>query len=373
MNDETNPGEELSRHLVHALIRVGLIALVVVACARIFAPFFGIMLWAVILAVTLFPLHQKLVPKFDGRAGRASTLMVLAILLILGVPMVTLGISAVDHTTDVLSNMKSGEFEVPPVNPAVGKIPIVGENLIALWESASEDFAGTLRDHKDQVSHYASVLLNSATSMLGAVLLSMGSMIIAGVMMAYGHAGAAAMERVLHALVGDAGNNRGQQVLRLSTATVRSVAVGVIGVALIQALLLGVGFLLAGIPAAGLLTFAVFFLGILQLPALLITLPIIAYLWGVGDGSTLANSIASVYFIVAGTADGFLKPMLLGRGVDAPMPVILLGALGGMVSMGMLGLFVGAVVLAVGYQIFMAWVDFVCDGREPLTSQTPDS
>jgi predicted PurR-regulated permease PerM len=97
--------------------------------------------------------------------------------------------------------------------------------------------------------------------------------------------------------------------------------------------------------------------GILQLPALIISLPAIGYLWWSGDASTTSNIAFTIYLLVAGMADNVLKPILLGRGVDAPMPVILLGALGGMVSAGIIGLFVGAVLLAVGYQIFMEWVD----------------
>lgn len=162
------------------------------------------------------------------------------------------------------------------------------------------------------------------------------------------------MERILARLAGAA---RGPQLHTLTTATIRSVATGVIGVAFIQALLLGVGFLAAGIPAAGILAGVVMLLGILQLPALLISLPVIGYLWWAGDGSTAMNVVFSVYLVVAGFADNVLKPLLLGRGVDVPMPVILLGAIGGMASAGIIGLFLGAVLLAVGYQVFMDWVD----------------
>jgi predicted PurR-regulated permease PerM len=153
----------------------------------------------------------------------------------------------------------------------------------------------------------------------------------------------------------------------LSAATVRSVAIGVIGVAFIQALLLGIGFIMAGIPAAGVLALVVMLIGIVQLPAAIISLPVIAYLWWAGDGSTMSNIFYSIYLLVAGMADNVLKPLLLGRGVDAPMPVILLGALGGMASGGIIGLFVGAVLLAVGYQVFMDWVDHVEEvaGVEP--------
>ena len=111
-------------------------------------------------------------------------------------------------------------------------------------------------------------------------------------------------------------------------------------------------------------------LGIMQLPALLISLPAIAYLWWLGDASTVINIFLSIYLVVAGMADNVLKPILLGRGVDAPMPVILLGALGGMVSSGIIGMFIGAVLLAVGYQVFMEWVNYVEEGEGAEMAQT---
>jgi predicted PurR-regulated permease PerM len=134
------------------------------------------------------------------------------------------------------------------------------------------------------------------------------------------------------------------------------VASGVIGVAFIQALLMGTGFIMAGIPVPGVLVLICLIFGILQLPAAIISLPAIVYLWWSGDASAVSNIIFTIYLLVAGLADNVLKPLLLGRGVEAPMPVILMGAMGGMVSGGIIGMFIGAVVLAVGYRIFMDWV-----------------
>lgn len=171
--------------------------------------------------------------------------------------------------------------------------------------------------------------------------------------MAYGESGSQVMRRVFSRLGGPI---NGPRLYSLSSATVRSVATGVIGVAFIQALLLGIGFIVAGIPGAGVWAVVVLLLGILQLPAALVSLPAIAYLWWLGDASTALNILFTVYLLVAGLADNVLKPLLLGRGVDVPMPVVLLGALGGMIIGGIIGLFVGAVLLAVGYQVFMAWV-----------------
>jgi predicted PurR-regulated permease PerM len=152
--------------------------------------------------------------------------------------------------------------------------------------------------------------------------------------------------------------------------TVRSVAAGVIGVAFIQALLLGVGFKFAGVPGASVLALAVLIVGILQIPALIFSLPVVAYLWVGGDGSTTSNIVWSIYLVLAGLTDNVLKPLLLGRGVEAPMPVILIGALGGMVSAGLVGLFVGSVALALGYQLFMEWVGTAGTGGDAEPPQT---
>jgi predicted PurR-regulated permease PerM len=194
------------------------------------------------------------------------------------------------------------------------------------------------------------------------------ALIIAGIMMAYGQPGTGASRNIYHKFTNDP--ESGERLFNLSVATIRSVAVGVVGVAFIQALLLGVGFYFAGIPAAGLLAIVVLIIGILQLPALVITLPVIGYLWWAGD-STISNILFTIYLLIAGAADGFLKPMLLGRGVEAPMPIILIGALGGMASFGLLGLFIGAVLLALAYIIFMEWVDQSKYLEEQPEAETP--
>jgi predicted PurR-regulated permease PerM len=178
-------------------------------------------------------------------------------------------------------------------------------------------------------------------------------LIVAGIMMAWGQSGSDAIGRLLHRV---AGERQGPRLHVLGTGTIRSVATGVIGVAFIQALLLGIGFFGAGIPAASVLAVVVMMMGILQLPAALVSLPAIGYIWWAGDSSTVVMVVWSVYLLVAGLTDNVLKPMFLGRGVDAPMPVILIGALGGMASNGIVGLFIGAVLLAVGYKILMGWV-----------------
>ena len=139
-------------------------------------------------------------------------------------------------------------------------------------------------------------------------------------------------------------------------ATIRAVALGVIGVAAIQALLIGLALLIAGIPVAGVLAIIALVLGIAQVPALVVTLPVIIYIWASGDYSSAAAIVHTIILLLTGIADNVLKPLMLGRGVDVPMPVILFGALGGMASGGILGMFVGATVLALGYELFTTWI-----------------
>jgi predicted PurR-regulated permease PerM len=354
----------LSKDLTDVMIRVGLIAFVVVMCVRVFAPFAGLVLWGLILAAALYPLHQNLAKRLGGRQGRAATLLVFGGLLLIGVPTVMLGSSFAGHVHDVYSAFANNTITIKQPAPSVAEWPLIGERIYTAWSSAADDLPAFLEKLQPQLGNFAKYMLSVAASTAGGVFMFLGSLIIAGIMMAYGESGSRAMLRIISRL---AGPKRGPQLHRLSTATIRSVATGVIGVAFIQALLLGIGFIVAGIPVAGVLALIVMLLGIMQLPALIVSLPAIAYLWWAGDASTAANSFYTIYLLAAGMADNVLKPLLLGRGVDAPMPVILLGALGGMVSGGIIGLFVGAVLLAVGYQVFMGWV---AQGQDSAPAET---
>jgi len=342
----------LSTDLTDTLIRLAIAAFLVVLCVRIFEPFLGLMLWALILAVALYPAQQWIVRRFRMGEGRAATLLVLVALFAIGVPSFMLGGSFAQHVYDFHTRFKNDEITIKKPNPSVAEWPLVGEKVYASWNSAAEDLPASLAKVRPQLAEVSKKLLTAAASTAGGVLKFLGSMIIAGIMMAYGRAGSQAMQRIISRL---AGRERGVQLHTLSTATIRSVAAGVVGVAFIQALLLGIGFIWAGIPAAGVWALVTLLLGIAQLPALIVSLPAIIYIWSTGD-STTTNLVFTVYLLAAGSVDNVLKPLLLGRGVDAPMPVILFGALGGMVSGGIIGLFVGAVVMAIGYQVFMDWV-----------------
>ncbi|MEM6775187.1 MAG: AI-2E family transporter [Pseudomonadota bacterium] len=350
--------ELLAGDVLDFFIRLGLIVLAVVACERIFAPFIPIMSWGLILAVSFYPLHLTLMARLGASPGRAATLLVLAILLLIGVPTMLLGMSFATHIFEVVGNFNAEEVYIQPPTEAVRDWPLLGERVYDTWMLASTDLPALFEELQPHLGNISRAALSSAAGTAGTLFFFFGAMIVAGIMMAYGESGSGAMRRVFRRV---AGSGRGGDLHRLATLTVRSVALGVVGVAAIQAVLLGLGFLVAGIPAAGLLALLVLVVGILQLPALIISLPVVAYLWGFTEHGTVINAVLTVYLLVAGAADNVLKPVLLGRGVDVPMPVVLLGALGGMVGAGIIGLFIGAVVLSVGYELFMGWVDEMPD------------
>lgn len=347
--------------LTEALIRVGLIGLLAVLCAGVLAPFFNLVAWAVILAVAIYPLHHWVAERFGGRQGSAAAVLIVASLLLLGVPTVMLGSSFAGQARSLYEAVENEGLRIEPPDPGVADWPVIGEPVFRAWSAAAADLPAFVRENQEQVASLSRRVLFAAASTAGSVLMFLGAMILAAIVNIYGESGSRTMRRIF-CRVSDP--IRGPKLQLLSTATVRSVAAGVVGVAFIQALLLGIGFMIAGIPGAGVLALIVMFLGILQLPALLVSLPVIVYLWWAGDGSTTANVFYTVFLLVAVMADNVLKPLLLGRGVDAPMPVILIGALGGMVTGGVIGLFLGAVLLAVGYQLFMEWVDSADEGGD---------
>lgn len=342
-----------SRKLLDVLIQAGLIAALVVLCYQIFSPFLTLMLWALILAVTLYPVHQKFARKLGGKQGRAATLLVLSGILLIVVPTFLLASSLADNITDFVHGLRDNTLVISAPPDAVAGWPLVGKKLHAAWQLAATDLPALLQKLQPKIGDLARAALGFVAGIGGDMLAFLFSFVVAGIIMAYGEEGAASMRAIHRRIVGA---ERGDAFTALSTATIRAVAMGVLGVAAIQAILIGLVLVIAGIPYAGVLAIITLVLGIAQIPALLVTLPAVAYVWMSGQYGTTPAVIYTVLLLLSGSADNVLKPLLLGRGVDAPMPVILLGALGGMVSAGILGMFAGAVLLALGYQLFMAWV-----------------
>jgi predicted PurR-regulated permease PerM len=357
MNLDSKPDADLDVHLsgrlLDVLIRAGLIAAMVVLCYRIFAPFISLMTWAVILAVTLYPAQQRMARSLGGKQGLAATLLVLGGIVLIVLPTSVLLMSLGDSVHDFVTSVVDNTFRLPSPSPHVADWPVVGKRVHGLWSQASADLPSLLQSMQPRVGDLAGKALEIASHMTVAVLMFLFSFIIAGILMAFGQSGAASTRSIFGRVMD---SRHGEEFARLCTATIRTVAQGVLGVAFIQAIVVGVILVLAGVPFPGVLAMIVLVLGIAQVPALLVTLPVIGYIWTSGTYGMVSSIVYTVLLILAGMLDNVLKPLVLGRGVDAPMPVILLGALGGLASSGILGMFVGATLLALGYQIFMWWV-----------------
>jgi predicted PurR-regulated permease PerM len=357
MNIPLQPDHDLEQRLasplLDVLIRAGLILVMAMLCYQVLSPFLHLMVWALILAVTLYPLHQSLASKIGGKQGLAATLLVVVGSVLIVVPTAMLLSALGDSVQQLVHDVQTNTLQIPAPRPGVEAWPVVGKKLYDVWSKAHADLPALVQSMQPKIGELAKTALGFVASIGGGVLQFLASFIIAGILMAFGQAGSRGSQAIFERLVGNA---RGSEFARLSTATIRAVAQGVIGVALIQAIIVGVALLVAGVPWAGVLAVIVLVLGIAQVPALLVTLPAIVYIWSSGAYSTAAAIAYTVALVLAGMADNVLKPLMLGRGVDAPMPVILLGALGGMATAGILGMFVGATLLTLGYQIFMGWV-----------------
>jgi predicted PurR-regulated permease PerM len=305
------------------------------------------MLWSVILAVTLYPLHRRVRARLGGHDGWSATLLVLVAVVVLLVPLTLLGASLVESVEKSVGLVRSSDFRVPP--PAAS---LAGWPLYDTWLQASTDLTGAMQRFAPQIKAALLLALGSLAGLGIGLLIFIVALIIAGIFMAYGELGNRSAVDIASRL---SGPEKGPQIAQLCTATIRAVAMGVVGIAFIQMLLVGVALVIKGVPGAGLLALAVLLLGIMQLPATLITIPVIIYVFSTEGFGTVPMMFA-IYVFIAGLADNVLKPLLLGRGVNVPMPVVLIGALGGMVTNGVIGLFIGPVVLAVGYQLFWQWV-----------------
>lgn len=357
-----------ARELLDVLIRAGLIAVLVLFCFDIFKPFLNLMLWAVILAITLYPLSQRLGGWLGGRPRWAAVVLVIIGLACLIGPLSLLGASVADTVQQGITGFEDQRIEIPPPPANVRDWPLIGAPLYGIWAHASSDLSWAATQVAPHLKGLSKTLLTQLAGIGSGILMFLVALVVAGLIMAKGATGQRAAVTIATRV---AGPQRGEQLAALCTATIRAVAQGVVGIAFIQMLLVGVALVIMGVPAAGVLALLVLLLGITQLPVLLITLPVAIYVLA-HDGVSASTVIFVIWILLAGLADNVLKPMLLGRGVAVPMPVVLIGALGGMLTNGIIGLFIGPVVLAVGYELFMSWVAQPLAVDSPAEEPAPD-
>ena len=372
MNATTQPDSDLERRpsspLWDTLIRIALIGGLFWLCFQVFSPFLKLMVWSIILAVTLYPLHQWMARRLGGRQGLTSVILSVIAVAVIVVPTWLLMNSFADSIRRSVGAVQENRVQIPPPRESVQNWPLVGKKIHQTWSKAYNDLPGLVQSMQPKLGELARQAVSMVASVGVTMLLFLASFIVATILMAWGASAASTGQHFFERV---AGPSRGEALAKLSVATIRAVALGVVGIAAIQALLIGLALLFAGIPLAGVLAIVALVLGIAQVPALLITLPCIVYIWASGDYSTGAAVAHTIILLLTGMADNVLKPLMLGRGVDVPMPVILFGALGGMATGGILGMFVGATALALGYEIFMKWVGPSAESAEMLPVAEP--
>jgi predicted PurR-regulated permease PerM len=347
---EGNPNDDFFDRALESTIRLALLLLLAYWSIQIISPFAAPVLWGIIIAIAVYPLYLKLNSLCGDRPKLAATVFVLIAIAVLILPVLALTESLVESGMRVAEDISAGSVAIPPPNESVKEWPLVGERLHQAWALAANNLEAALGQVQPQLEAIGRGLVGMAASAGAGVLMFLLSIIISGVFLATASAGSSLADQLFRRLAPEQGQNFGN----LTVQTIRGVAAGVLGVAFIQALLAGIGLIVADIPLAGLWALLLLLLGVVQLPPTIVILPIIIYYFSEAD--TTSAVIFTAYMIPVAISDNFLKPLLMGRNVEAPMLVIFLGAIGGFVAAGLIGLFIGGVILVLAFELARAWL-----------------
>ncbi len=340
--------ESFYNRSINTTLRIGFIVLLLVWSFQIIKPFIMPVLWGIIIAVAVYPMFIKLSNVLGNKRKLSSVIITVVALSILIIPSAFFIDSTIAGIQNLANQLQEGTLIVPVPDQLVKDWPVVGDELYNIWYLAANNLEDLVTKYSPQMKDIASELLGLASGLVSTILLFIISIIISGALLTKADSAEKAAKSIFNTLIGV----QGDSFVKLSVSIIRSVVQGVLGVAVIQSVLGGIGIFAIGIPAAGLWALIILFLAILQLPPLLILGPLVIYVFSFAD--TTPAVIFLIWSIIVSSSDAFLKPLLLGRGVDVPMLAILLGAIGGMMMSGIIGLFVGAVVLALSYKVFQA-------------------
>jgi len=353
MNSSYHPSGDKSpvARALEVTIHVGLVVLLLFWCFRIAQPFIQIFVWGIIIAIAIFPGYRWLDSALGGRKKLAAILVTLLLLIILIVPSLMFAGSLVETAQRLSVGFSKGSLNIPAPPESIKSWPAIGEMLYDFWRLASENLTAAVSKIAPYLKTFGLWLLNAAAGAGFGIVSFVIAIIIAGVLLANGERGVQVARAIAVRLAGE----RGIEFVQLAGATVRSVARGILGVAVIQAILAGLGCLVVGVPGAGLWALLVLILAVVQLPTFLILGPIIVYVFY--TASTVPAVLFAIWTILVGGCDSFLKPVLMGRGVDVPMLVVFIGAIGGFILNGIIGLFIGAIILSLGFKLFQVWLN----------------
>ena len=339
-----------AREPVQIAIRLALLAGVIYWSYILILPFIAILVWSTILAVALYPVFEALTRLLGGRPVVSATLITLLGLAIMIGPASWLVFGLVEGVRLISEQLGSGNVSVPAPNPAVKEWPLIGGNLFELWQLASTNLAAALGKFSPYAKPVATTILSTVGSVGVEILKFLVAVIVTGFLFIPGPRLVSGVRAFLAHIIPE----RSEEFVALAGATIRSVSRGVIGIAMLQSLLLGIGFVVADVPGAGLFAFLVLLLGVAQVGCAILLIPMIAWYWLTREPS--AALLFTLYVVPAGLIDNVLKPIVMGHGSQTPTVLIFIGVLGGTLAHGLIGLFIGPIVLAVGWELLAAWM-----------------
>ncbi|MGD9971700.1 MAG: AI-2E family transporter [Desulfatirhabdiaceae bacterium] len=337
--------------LIDTIIRIAVLFLLIAWCIGIIRPFIETVIWGAILAVALHPFFCMLKRWLGNRDMLAAVMVTLLVLVFLLLPTALLVKSMVEGMQSFATHLRNQPFVIPPPDPSVAEWPLIGKRISEIWLLASQSIESAVTAYREPLLKLGMTIIGPLGGFGRGILMFCVSVIIAGAFLAKADTSAAFVRTLIHRLAGE----RSDEILPLIGATIRNVAKGILGVAFFQFLAAGTVFVLANIPFPGLLAFAVLVFAMLQLPSIIVILPVTFYLFSAND--PLPSVMWTIVLLVIGLSDNVLKPLLIGKGSSVPMLVIFLGAIGGFIFSGLIGLFTGAIVLSSGYNLMMHWID----------------
>ena len=336
--------------MIQLVIRLGLLAFLIYWTFVLVRPFVPILVWSIVLAVALYPVFSLLSKLLGGRPRLAAVILTIINLGIVIGPATWLGLSAVEGLKEFAGNLSAGNLVVPSSPEGVKDWPLIGPRLYELWNQASNNIRAALREVAPHLKPVAGTILALAGNAGVGTLKFLLSVALAGFLFPYRPQLVAAGRGFLHRIVPE----QSEHFLELAGATIRAVSQGVIGVAIIQSLLAGIGFKLADVPGAGLLAFAVMILTIVQIGAAIVLLPVIIWIWIDKDFTTAL--LLTLFLGIVGIFDNIVKPLVMGRGLTTPTLVIFIGVVGGTLAHGIVGLFIGPIILSLAWELTVAWI-----------------
>src|SRR4051794_16009943 len=339
-----------SKQIIEIALQLVALALLLIFCYNVLSPFIDPVVWGAILAVALYPIHQRMKVAFKGKGTLAAVLLAFIMVCLLVLPAVWLTLTTASQVKDVATAYKAGQITIPPPTEKVKDWPLIGNKAYNFWSRASSNLDSLIQENPDQVRSVAGKGISLLASTGKAILFITLAVILCGVFLSYSTESADFARRLFQRLL----RSKTFDMSVLAASTIRNVVKGILGVALIQSALALAGFLVAGIPYAGIWFFLCLVLAIIQVGILPVSIGVIIYAWSTGNN--LTATLLTAWMIAVGLLDNVLKPIMMGKGASVPMLVIFLGALGGFMFSGIIGLFTGAVILSLGYRLFDAWL-----------------